>query len=610
MTLGFLSGSRNFRKLLWVSCEVFVLHGYDWIHWVAKSFTTTAYRWLFRDSQFPLRTLWSAVIKSPKNFSTRYDSAIASSARGPCNFSPLTDLAISVFREVSIHTAFTQIRTELLRQCGDCDVPTRGLTHRAARRAGRAGVEGAVLAGCGKARVRKAQRSRSGSWPNQRTPRAPSRRRDLGSRRLTHVDDRPQRLQVLSRATTPQEPSCSCINKTHECTLVSTQVVMILDLRALLGQGVLVVPISVIRGDAASVPIFPHPRSSNFRYVAPQYIQWRVCCSGNDDFIGIRNHSSFRKYSLTLGTTWWRQMNFPVIVQKSLFASSSRVDSSWSRVGERNSHDFPWRIAFSSPRSGHSRFQVDVLRRCSPPKILTVPSLGKWVEFWCVHLLQFFNVCDHNAPFPAPFRRQHTLKEFTWQNFCSKLMQSWLVFRRITVTFDHCSRRYSWPVKTHSERPFIFCFPTSWEILNVGQKAITFHKIRTIRHSDWTAIAQQMCPLFHSAHCSFSNPISLRSVWYRLAMIPRKIFTNFAKFQRIVSVNDFRLLIRLQKLLQAPFSFLRSFWFAQVRLDSLGGQVLHHNSVSMIVSRFTTFTENFVICCDQTKIFRSLGKWV
>ena len=66
MTLGFLSGSKNFCKLLWVSCEVFVLHGYDWIHWVAKSCTTTAYRWLFRDSQLSLRTLWSAVIKSPK----------------------------------------------------------------------------------------------------------------------------------------------------------------------------------------------------------------------------------------------------------------------------------------------------------------------------------------------------------------------------------------------------------------------------------------------------------------------------------------------------------------------------------------------------------------
>ena len=44
----------------------FVLHGYDWIHWVAKSCTTTAYRCLFRDSQPSLRTLWSALFKSPK----------------------------------------------------------------------------------------------------------------------------------------------------------------------------------------------------------------------------------------------------------------------------------------------------------------------------------------------------------------------------------------------------------------------------------------------------------------------------------------------------------------------------------------------------------------
>ena len=70
MTLGFLSGSRNCCKLLSVSWEVFVLHGYDWIHWVAKSCTTIAYRWLFRDSQLSLRTLWSAETKSPK-FSAR-----------------------------------------------------------------------------------------------------------------------------------------------------------------------------------------------------------------------------------------------------------------------------------------------------------------------------------------------------------------------------------------------------------------------------------------------------------------------------------------------------------------------------------------------------------
>ena len=87
-------------------------------------------------------------------------------------------------------------------------------------------------------------------------------------------------------------------------------------------------------------------------------------------------------------------------------------------------------------------------------------------------------------------------------------------------------------------------------------------------------------------------------------MIPGKIFTGFAKFQGNVRVNYFRIPLRLQELLQAPLCFLRSLCFARIRLDPLGGQVLHHDCISMIVSRFTSFTENFVICCNQvTKIF-------
>ena len=87
-------------------------------------------------------------------------------------------------------------------------------------------------------------------------------------------------------------------------------------------------------------------------------------------------------------------------------------------------------------------------------------------------------------------------------------------------------------------------------------------------------------------------------------MIPGNIFTGFAKFQGIVSVNDCRLPIRLQELLQVSLCILRSFCFARIRLDPLGGQVLHHDCISMIVSRFTIFTENFVIFCYQvTKSF-------
>ena len=109
MTLGFLTGSENFSKLLWVSCEVLVLHGYAWIHRVAGSCTTTAYRWLFRDSQLSLRTLWSAVIKSPK-FTARSTASPLHLLHGALVI--LVFLQISQFRsrgEMSFNTVLTNV---------------------------------------------------------------------------------------------------------------------------------------------------------------------------------------------------------------------------------------------------------------------------------------------------------------------------------------------------------------------------------------------------------------------------------------------------------------------------------------------------------------------
>ena len=62
--------SANFRKFFSVSCEVLVWHGF---HWVARTCTTTAYRWLFRDSCPSLRMLCSAVVKSPYFSDRRID---------------------------------------------------------------------------------------------------------------------------------------------------------------------------------------------------------------------------------------------------------------------------------------------------------------------------------------------------------------------------------------------------------------------------------------------------------------------------------------------------------------------------------------------------------
>ena len=89
-------------------------------------------------------------------------------------------------------------------------------------------------------------------------------------------------------------------------------------------------------------------------------------------------------------------------------------------------------------------------------------------------------------------------------------------------------------------------------------------------------------------------------------MIPGKIFTSFAKVQRIISVNDFRLPVWFQDLFQALL-FLEKFLFCT---DTIGSIVcpslVPPTGISMIVPRFTFFTENFVIRCNQvTKMLRS-----
>ena len=111
MTLRFLSGSKNFCKLLWVSCEVLFSHGHDWIHWVVKVLHHDCTSMIVSRFTSFTENFVIFCIQVTKIFCTRYGSANSSSARCPCNFGPLTDLVISVFRELSTNTVFTQIHT-------------------------------------------------------------------------------------------------------------------------------------------------------------------------------------------------------------------------------------------------------------------------------------------------------------------------------------------------------------------------------------------------------------------------------------------------------------------------------------------------------------------
>ena len=58
-------------------------------------------------------------------------------------------------------------------------------------------------------------------------------------------------------------------------------------------------------------------------------------------------------------------------------------------------------------------------------------------------------------------------------------------------------------------------------------------------------------------------------------------------------------LVGSMNFIKALLGVLESFCPAWVGLYPLGCQILYHDCISMIVTRFTFFTENFVIRCDQ-----------
>ena len=306
--------------------------------------------------------------------------------------------------------------------------------------------------------------------------------------------------------------------------------------------------------------------------------------------------------------------------QKSFIASPASGSESWG--GGRDPSDSPRKSTWPPPRIGCSRIKVDVLSSWCPPERLLRPSaagkikfpfFGKYyflwfesfrVDFWCVHRFQLSMSETNMSPFQILTAYRAYPRNNPGKTFFPQLMDSWLVLRRNRVILNQWTKRNDRSFEEFSKTPFEWSLPIRQEILNVSQIGKAFHGIcPPFFIQTWL---QQYCrrTFFHSAHCSFSNPICFRSVWCRLTMIPGKIFTSFAKLQGIVCVIDFRLPVRLQALLQAPLCFLRSFCFARIRLDPLGGQVLHHDCISMFVSRLTTFTENIVTCCNQiTKIF-------
>ena len=101
MTFGFLSGSRNFCKLFWVSCEVLFLHGYAWLDPAPR---------LRIDDCFETRNCrlgpCGLLLSSHRSLQLEVRLHHCVFCTGPCNLGPFTDLAISVFGKMRKHCAY------------------------------------------------------------------------------------------------------------------------------------------------------------------------------------------------------------------------------------------------------------------------------------------------------------------------------------------------------------------------------------------------------------------------------------------------------------------------------------------------------------------------
>ena len=153
-----------------------------------------------------------------------------------------------------------------------------------------------------------------------------------------------------------------------------------------------------------------------------------------------------------------------------------------------------------------------------------------------------------------------------------------------------------WSFTWFSKTPFVWSFPIRQEICDVSQIGFTFHRI---------------CPpFFIQTSIARTAPSAIPCVSDLCGVdvqgFQERSSQALPNSKEIVSVNDLKASYSAPRTFASSFflCFLRSFCFARIRLDPLSGQVLHHDCISMIVSRITFFNENFVIRCDQvTKIF-------
>ena len=159
------------------------------------------------------------------------------------------------------------------------------------------------------------------------------------------------------------------------------------------------------------------------------------------------------------------------------------------------------------------------------------PSSG---DFWRVHRVQLLNVSNQNSSLPDSPRNQCVSEESSWQDFLTKLVEPWLVFRRDRKIFKPLLRTdcsvHQMVLRTASHKVFAH-LPRGLE--HFVHKAIALH--RSSPPFFIQAGLQQYCrrSFLASAHCSFGNPTRLRLMRCGSAMINDRSSQDLPNFNEL-----------------------------------------------------------------------------
>ena len=171
----------------------------------------------------------------------------------------------------------------------------------------------------------------------------------------------------------------------------------------------------------------------------------------------------------------------------------TRQQKAWSPVTNRRyfrRHGCPWKCLRKWNTHSSLPWEWWLPRsRWAPSRALTrfwaVPFLLGNITSFALSL--FLSRFPRRPSFPAPrclqplchpskfSRPQSVSKEQSKWYFVSKLMDSWLVFRRNRVILNQWTKRNDWSFTRFSKTSFVWSLPIRQEILNVSQISIAFH---------------------------------------------------------------------------------------------------------------------------------------